>query len=79
MDCAAGVVAVVNIADGAEMKCSDCKWYKPFGAESTDQCLHENSVDKIGGIRHDFISVYRTCEAMLAGRCKDHKLFEAAI
>lgn len=58
------------------MQCSACKWYKAFGTESSDQCLHEQSQDKIGGIRSEFVVTHRTCQVMLACRCEDHKLFE---
>ena len=60
-------------------RCMDFKWYKPFGAESTDQCLHELAESRIGGIRTEFTVTHRTCEVMLAARCENHKLFEAAI
>ena len=61
------------------MKCSDCKWYKAFGAESSDQCLHPNAESSFGGIRSEIVRVQRTCEVMLVHRCEDHKLFEAVV
>jgi len=59
--------------------CAACKWYKPFGTESSDQCLHEKAEARFGGIRSEVVETHRTCEVMLAARCEDHKLFEAAI
>ena len=61
--------------------CSACKWYKAFGTESTDQCLHEKAEYHIGGIRSERGLAHYTCEVMLKNGClcADHKLFEAAI
>lgn len=61
--------------------CSACKWYKPFGAESTDQCVHFLAEYDIGGIRTEFEVAHYTCEVMLKNGClcEDHKLFEAAL
>ncbi len=61
------------------MKCSACKWYKPFGNESSDQCLHEKCESRIGGIRSEFVITHLSCEAALLHRCEDHKLFEALV
>lgn len=61
------------------MMCSACKWYKAFGTESSDQCLHEKAEKRIGGIRSEFSVTHLNCESMLLNRCYDHKLFEPAL
>lgn len=61
------------------MKCSSCKWYKPFGAESTDQCLHEKAESHFGGVRTESVVIHRSCNVMLKTWCEDHKLYEVAI
>ena len=61
------------------MMCSNCKWYKAYGTESSDQCLHKEAESRIGGIRTESFITHYLCETMLLNKCWDHKLFEAAV
>ena len=59
------------------MKCIDCKFYEGREYQHKDLCLNPYSSHMIGGIRHERIRQYHTCDSMLTGVCLNHRLYES--